>query len=95
MKDPAQLEPARAPAEIYRSLPSDVRQLVVAVRTLYSGSWADCAEDVRRRRAGRPYLYRLNLGVADELGWLHRLATYEVARGEVFEPVDLPLETSR
>jgi hypothetical protein len=95
MKDPAQLDPALAPVEIYRSLPSDVRQLVVAVRTLYGGSWDDCAEDVRRRRAGRPYLYRLNLSVADELGWLHRLATYEAARGQSFEPVDLSLETSR
>jgi len=90
-----QPDPALAPAEVYAQLEPAVQRLIVAVTTLYSGIWDDCAEDIRRRRAGRPYLYRLQLGLEDELGWLHRLAAYEVARGETFALAALPLETSR
>lgn len=97
MKDsvPSQLDPALPPAAILAALEPAAQRLVVAVRTLYAGCWEDCAEDLRRRRAGRPYLYRLNLGLDDELGWLHRLAAYESARGESFDVDDLPLETNR
>jgi hypothetical protein len=89
------LDPALPPAEVFAGLPPEVQRLVAAVGALYHGRWDDCAEDVRRRRAGRPYLYRLNLGVDDDLGWLHRLATYEIARGETFAFNALPLETTR
>lgn len=89
------LDAALAPAVVFAALPAEVQRLVVAVGSLYQGRWDDCAEDVRRRRAGRPYLYRLNLGVDDELGWLHCLATYESARGETFAFDALPLETTR
>ena len=95
MSSPAHLDPALPPAAVYARLDAAVQRLVVAVRTLYAGRWDDCAEDIRRRRAGRPYLYRLNLGLDDDLGWLHRLATYETARGETFDLDDLPLETTR
>lgn len=91
----AQFDPALPPAVVYNQLESRAQRLVIAVRTLYAGSWDDCAEDIRRRRAGKPYLYRLNLGLDDELGWLHRLAAYETARGETFELDALPLETTR
>jgi hypothetical protein len=90
------LDAALAPREIFDQLDEPVQRLVVAVGTLYRGSWDDCAEDVRRRRAGRPYLYRLPTQVDDELGWLHRLSAYETARGETFAAEVLPtLEMSR
>ncbi len=89
------LDPALEPAEVFARLEPAVQRLIVAVTTLYSGSWDDCAEDLRRRRAGRPYLFRLQFGLDDELGWLHRLAAYESARGESFALAALPLETSR
>jgi hypothetical protein len=92
----AHLDAALAPEVVFAGLPPAVQRLVIAVQTLYAGRWDDCAEDLRRRRAGRPYLYRLELGLSDELGWLHRLATYETARGETFAPaVDPTLETTR
>jgi hypothetical protein len=90
-----QPDPALAPADVYAQLEPAVQRLIVAVATLYSGRWDDCAEDIRRRRAGRPYLYRLQLGLDDELGWLRRLADYETARGESFALAALPLEASR
>jgi hypothetical protein len=90
-----QPDPALAPADVYAQLEPAVQRLIVAVSTLYGGRWDDCAEDIRRRRAGRPYLYRLQLGLDDELGWLRRLADYETARGETFALAALPLEASR
>jgi hypothetical protein len=90
-----QPDPALAPADVYAQLEPAVQRLIVAVATLYGGRWDDCAEDIRRRRAGRPYLYRLQLGLDDELGWLRRLADYETARGETFALAALPLEASR
>ncbi len=90
-----QLDPALPPAEVFAQLEAGPKRLVIAVHSLYAGSWDDCAEDIRRRRAGRPYLFRLNLGLDDDLGWLHRLAAYETARGESFALDALPLETTR
>jgi hypothetical protein len=88
-----QLDPALAPAQVLASLDSAARRLVAAVATLYAGSWDDCAEDIRRRRAGRPYLFRLDLDLDDDLSWLRRFATYESARGESLAA--LPLENLR
>jgi len=57
-----QLDPALPPKEVLAALDTPVRRLVAVVKTLYAGSWDDCAEDIRRRRAGRPYLFKLSLG---------------------------------
>jgi hypothetical protein len=76
------LDTALPPAAVFASLPEAVQQLVAAVRMLYKGSWDDCAEDIRRRQAGRPYLYRLNMALDEPLGWLAKCKSYELARGE-------------
>ena len=79
-------DPALAPADLLARLGEPIRRLVLQVQALYQGSWEDCADDVRRRGAGRPYLFRLDLGSlasADEaLVWLSHLAAYEATRGE-------------
>jgi len=78
------LDPALSPGQVLAGLALEVRRLVAAVKVLYAGHWEDCAEDIRRRRAGKPYIFRLALDLQDELEWLHRLQAYEVARGEPF-----------
>jgi hypothetical protein len=88
-------DPALAPAELAARLPDEVIRLVLAVRGLYAGSFADCAEDLRRRRAGRPYLFRLDLALPDDLAWLAALDAYEAVHGRgalaavVADPVPL------
>ncbi len=82
---PQQLDPSLPPAAAFARLDASVQRLVVAVQTLYGGSWDDCAEDVRRRQDGRPYLYRLRIELDDLSGWLERLKAYESARGERFD----------
>lgn len=81
------IDTALPPEVIYQSLDSRIQHLVVTTHTLYGGRWDDCAEDIRRRQAGRPYLYRLELDLEDPLGWLHCLKNYETARGEGFAHV--------
>jgi len=77
-----ELDPARAPREIALELPAPARRLVAACGALYGGDWDDLVEDLRRRQAGRPYLFKLELPLDDVLGWAERLKTYERARGE-------------
>jgi hypothetical protein len=75
---------ALPPSQVYARLEPGVQDLVTVVATLYDGQWDDCAEDLRRRRCGRPYLFRFDLPVAEPLAWIRRLQAYEMQRGETF-----------
>jgi hypothetical protein len=79
------LDPALAPEAILDHHGSLVRDLLVARDVLFAGSWDDLAEDLRRRVAGRPYLFRLadHESGEDALAWIARLQAYETARGEI------------
>ncbi|MEK7412432.1 MAG: hypothetical protein AAB263_03825 [Planctomycetota bacterium] len=77
-----QLDPALTPEAVLADLAPEVRRLTQIVITLYGSSWDACAEDVRRRRSGQPYLYRIDLPGVDELEWIACIKTYEAARGE-------------
>jgi hypothetical protein len=81
------LDASLSPATVFAQLDAAVQRLVVATHTLYGGNWDDCAEDLRRREGGKPYLYRLKLELPDAPGWLARLKAYEQARGERFTAV--------
>jgi hypothetical protein len=81
------LDVSLPPATVFARLDAMVQRLVIATQTLYAGNWDDCAEDVDRRAAGRPYLYRLKVDLDDVPGWLARLKAYEQTRGERFATV--------
>lgn len=87
-----ELDPALPPAAVLAGLDPAVQRLVRIVAGLYGGSFDACAEDIRRRRAGKPYLYRTEVAGIDELDWLHRLKTYEAARGEPLAAASSPAE---
>ncbi len=99
MPSAARLDPALSPDQAAARLDPAVRDLVAVVASLYAGSWGDCAEDIRRRRAGRPYLFRIDLPLADELPWLGSLDAYERLHGRgciaaaVHVRTDLPSPT--
>ncbi len=80
--DPSQIDDSAAVAEVYASLSAGVQALVLANATLFGGRWDDLAEDLRRRRAGKPFLFTVNIAVDDPLSWIARLKSYEAARGE-------------
>jgi hypothetical protein len=83
----SELDVSQSPAVVFSALDVAVQRLVVATCTLYGGNWDDCAEDLRRRSSGQPYLYRLKIELDDAPGWLARLKAYEQARGERFTAV--------
>jgi hypothetical protein len=72
---------------VFAGLDPAVQRLVAITQTLYQGNWDDCAEDLRRRDGGQPYLYQLKIDLDDAPGWLARLKSYEQARGERFPAV--------
>lgn len=76
------LDPALPPQVLVGRLDRPVRDLISACRVLYEGDWDGLAEDLRRRRAGRPYLFRLRAEPPDALEWIHQFKTYEATRGE-------------
>jgi hypothetical protein len=77
-----ELDPALSPEAVLAQSEPAVRDLVIANHHLFNGAWASFAEDVRRRRAGRPYLFKVELKLDEDLlVWIHRLEAYEQARG--------------
>ena len=80
--DASQLDASRPASEVFALLDERLRHLVVANQTLFQGHWDDLAEDLRRRQAGRPYLFRLDLGLDEPLVWIARLRAYELTRHE-------------
>lgn len=77
-----ELDPALPPAAVLASLAEPVRRLVQVNTALYQGNWDDLAEDIRRRQAGKPYLFRHDFDEAEALAWARRINAYETARGE-------------
>lgn len=86
------LDPACPPAEILQDLDGAERQLISLVTRLYRGDWDDMAEDLRRRQAGRPYVFRLDLDLARAIEAAAVFRDYERARGERLSDA-LPEET--
>ena len=80
----AALDTALSPAEVLASFDSadEPVQVLQLCCDLYAGVLADMAEDLRRRQAGRPYLFRTELDPAAALAWVERFRSYETARGE-------------
>lgn len=80
--DPSQLDASRPAGEVFAQLDERLRHLVIANHVLFQGQWDDLAEDLRRRHAGRPYLFRLDLDLDEPLVWISRLRDYELSRRE-------------
>ncbi len=80
--DPSALDAALPARDVLPRLEPAVQDLVIANRELYRDRWDDFAEDLRRRQAGKPFLFKLDLALADPLAWIARLQAYEAARGE-------------
>lgn len=80
--DPSQLDASRSASEVFARLDERLRQLVIANQVLFQGHWDDLAEDLRRRQAGRPYLFRLDLDLEEPLVWIGRLRDFELSRRE-------------
>ena len=57
------------------------RMLVVLKRELYEGSWGEMEADLRARRDGKPYIFKLVHRIEDDLARIERLRTFEASAG--------------
>lgn len=53
------------------------RILVVLKRELYEGSWQEMAADLRARRDGGPFIFKLVHRIEDDLARIDRLRAFE------------------
>ena len=67
-------DPASWPAP---TLTHEERMLVVLRDELYSGSWERMLQDLRERRRGRPYLFRLVNRIQTDINRIERLQERE------------------
>lgn len=79
---PTAFDTALTPAALLTSLDADALVVLKLAKGLYDNSWSAMAEDLRRRQAGKPYLFRTQLDPATALVWVELFDNYERARGE-------------
>jgi hypothetical protein len=65
----------------YRSLPPEEMQLVILQEILYEGSWDEMVEDLIARKEGKPFVFKLQTRIDDDLKRIERLRAYERAHG--------------
>jgi len=63
------------------SLTREERQLVVVQKVLYEGSWTEMINDLLARKNGRPFVYKLNSRIDEDLARIERLRAYENENG--------------
>lgn len=63
--------------EFVRSLPSEEYQLLVIRQILYEGSWDEMEKDLLARRSGKPFVFKLQSRIDEDLDRIERLKAYE------------------
>lgn len=67
------------PEEFFKSLPREDVQLLALREVLYEGSWEELVADLKARKEGKPYVYKLDSRINEDLQRIERLRTYESA----------------
>jgi hypothetical protein len=66
------------PHEAYfHSLPNEARQLLALREILYDGSWEDMISDLVARRDGKPFVFKLQTRIDEDLERIDQLRNYE------------------
>jgi hypothetical protein len=67
--------------EFFRSLSREEVQLLALREYLYEGSWAEIVADLEARKHDRPYVFKLDSRIDEDLDRIRRLADYELTTG--------------
>ncbi len=67
--------------DFFRSLPREELQLLVLRRVLYGGRWDEMEKDLIARRDGRPFIFKLQSRIDEDLKRIGRLRAYERQHG--------------
>jgi len=70
------------PHEVFfRSLQREEVQLIVLRDVLYEGCWDELVNDLLARKDGRPFVYRLQTRIDEDLQRIEKLRAYEQEHG--------------
>jgi len=70
------------PHEAYfKSLSKEEQHLVALKELLYEGSWDEIVMDLKARKEGKPYVFRLETRIDEDLDRIKRLRAYEEEHG--------------
>jgi hypothetical protein len=70
------------PHEAYfRSLTPEEEQLVVLRDFLYEGDWSEMLQDLRDRQSGKPFIFKLQSRIEEDIKRIERLGAYERQHG--------------
>ncbi|MGQ9591712.1 MAG: hypothetical protein ACUVYA_15620 [Planctomycetota bacterium] len=61
----------------YRSLSRRERHLLALREILYEGSWDEMVQDLLARKEGKPFVYKLNACIEEDLERIGKLRSYE------------------
>jgi hypothetical protein len=62
-----------------QSLSAEDEQLLVIRDFLYDGDWEEVIQDLRSRQSGKPFIFKLNTRIDEDLKRIDRLRGYERA----------------
>ena len=70
------------PHEAYfRSLSPEEEQLVILRDFLYEGDWEEMLQDLRDRRVGKPFIFKLSTRIEEDMARIEKIRTYERIHG--------------
>ncbi|MBI4600546.1 MAG: hypothetical protein HY721_01160 [Planctomycetes bacterium] len=67
--------------EYFKALPREDIQLLAIREVLYEGSWFEMIEDLKARRDGKPYVFKLQITIDQDLHRIEALRAYEERHG--------------
>ncbi len=70
-----------APREFFSRLSPEESQLLLVRESLYDGSWEEMEADMRHRLERKPYIFRLQNRIEEDLARIHYLKRYEMQKG--------------
>ena len=67
--------------EYFRSLRKEEVHLIALKEYLYEGSWEEMARDLDARRQGKPFVFKLETRIEEDLDRIRKLLDYEKRTG--------------
>lgn len=64
-----------------QSLTAEEEQLIIIRDFLYDGDWDEVVQDLRSRQQGRPFIFKLNTRIDEDLKRIEKLQSYERVHG--------------
>lgn len=63
------------------NLTPEEKMLIVLKRQLYGGKWSPMIGDLKNRLAGKPYVFKLETRIKDDIKRVHSLMEFEQKHG--------------